>query len=279
MPNAFRRVRVEPNVSPVLGLGSYIEWWMDPRFGLPGPWTFYVERAESLNGVYSLVATTENQPYAYDPTITADKSGLVSWWYRIRVKTGDGKYFVSDPVSAGDTWEKRDWLVGTRIINKEMLLLKKRSGQDGILLKRRTIGDQCTKCVDPATGEPQDSHCSVCFGTGFVGGYYDPIPFWLSTQPTAVTVKQDEFQGTTVVQIDTARAVTCPIPNAADIWISNKTSQCFRIGSTVKVEAHLRGNPIIVSFNLGLLPSSDIIYTYVAPSATISKQRQETRTT
>jgi hypothetical protein len=246
---------------------------MDPRFNAPGPWTFYLERANSPTGIYELVATTENQPYAYDATITTEKTGLINWWYRIRVKTGEGKYFISDAVSAGDTWDKRDWLVGARIIHKEMLLLKKRSGQDGILLKRRTLGTQCTVCVDPATGEPQDAHCPSCFGTGFIGGYYAPIEFWVSTEPTSVTSKQNEFEGTTVVQVDTARAVTCPIPNSNDIWISNKTSQCYRVGSDIKVQAHIRGNPIIVGFALGLLPSSDIIYTYVTPAATVRKQR------
>lgn len=279
MANAFRRIRVEPNVSPVLGLGSYIEWWMDPAFDAPGPWTFYVERSEALSGVYELVATTENQPFAYDTTITPDKTGLINWWYRIRVKTGEGVYYLSDPVSAGDTWNKRDWLLGSRIIRKELLLLRKRSGLEGVLLKRRTIGDQCTSCVDPATGESQDAHCRICFGTGFVGGYYAPIDYLVAFAPTQVTIKQDEFQGTTVTEVNPARAVASPIPSPNDIWINNKTSQCYRVGSSVLPVAHIRANPIVLSFSLGLLPSSDIIYTYASPAATVSKQREEERTT
>lgn len=281
MPNAFRRIRVEPNVSAILGCGSYVEWFMDARFNEPGPWTFYVERANEVNGQYAVVATTVNQPFAYDETVDgSDKSGVPSWWYRIRVKTANGRYFLSDAVSAGDTWDKRDWLVANRIIKKEMLLLRKRSGQDGVLLKRKTFGLPCPKCLDPATGEPTNSHCDVCFGTGFDGGYYAPIDCWIACEPNVWTSKVGEL-GHEVNLVEKVRALATPPFNPNDIWVSSKTGQCYRTGSAISTLAHIRGVPIICGFGLELLESSNVVYTYVSPHSLSNKEsgRTNKRTT
>lgn len=281
MANAFRRVRVEPNVSPILGCGTYIEWFMDPRFNEPGPWTFYVERAKEVNGHYTVVATTENQPYAYDETIDqSDKIGDVSWWYRIRVGTANNKYFLSEQISAGDTWDKRDWLVANRIIKKELLLLQKRSGQQGVLLKRRNWGVPCPRCLDPATGEATDSHCPVCFGTAFEGGYYAPLTYWVSTEPNEFSVSVKQL-GAEADARETARGLASPPPAPNDIFIKDKTGQCYRIESQIKTVAHIRGNPIVYQFGLGLIQSSDIIYSYVLPNALPNKEvnRTNARTT
>lgn len=276
MANAFRRIRVEPNVSPILGCGSYIEWFMDPRFKEPGPWTFYVERAKEIGGQYEVVATTINQPYAYDETIDAsDKSGVPSWWYRIRVRTSEDKFFLSEEISAGDTWDKRDWLIANRIIKKEMLLLRKRSGQDGVLLKRRAFGLPCPKCLDPATGEPTNSHCDVCFGTGFEGGYYAPLSCWVATEPNVWTSKVGQL-GHEIELVEQVRALASPPPCPNDIWISDKTGQCFRVGSAVATLAHIRGAPLVCGFKMQLLESSNVVYTYVSPKSLSNKEASRT---
>lgn len=276
MANAFRRIRIEPNISPILGCGSYVEWFMDQRFNEPGPWTFYVERAKDFSGQYEVVATTVNQPFAYDETIDgSDKTGVPSWWYRIRVKTANNKFYLSDPVSAGETWDKRDWLLANRIIKKEMLLLRKRSGQDGILIKRRTFGLPCPKCLDPATGEATNSHCDVCFGTGFEGGYYAPIDCWIATEPNQWTSKVGQL-GHEVSLVEKVRALASTPFEPNDIWISNKTGQCYRVGSAISHLAHIRGAAIICGFSLELLETSNVVYTYVAPRSLSNKEADRT---
>lgn len=46
------------------------------------------------------------------------------------------------------------------------------------MLQRRQQGAPCSRCSNSLTGEPQDSGCSVCYGTGFEGGFYTPIIVW-----------------------------------------------------------------------------------------------------
>lgn len=46
------------------------------------------------------------------------------------------------------------------------------------MLQRRQQGQPCSRCGSTETGEPQDSGCQVCYGTGFEGGYYPPLTVW-----------------------------------------------------------------------------------------------------
>ena len=43
------------------------------------------------------------------------------------------------------------------------------------LLKIRTWGNFCSRCIDSITQKPQDDHCPVCYGTGIEGGYHTPL--------------------------------------------------------------------------------------------------------
>lgn len=43
------------------------------------------------------------------------------------------------------------------------------------LLKRIRSGERC-ECYDDVRGSREADRCTICFGTGFKGGYYPPIP-------------------------------------------------------------------------------------------------------
>lgn len=51
------------------------------------------------------------------------------------------------------------------------------AGHKVVILKRKISGTRCTEpgCVHSSTGESTNPRCLVCYGTGFVGGYYTPI--------------------------------------------------------------------------------------------------------
>lgn len=42
------------------------------------------------------------------------------------------------------------------------------------VLKQRHWGEKCTYCVS-ATGQVVRAHCSYCWGTGVLGGYWTPV--------------------------------------------------------------------------------------------------------
>jgi len=53
--------------------------------------------------------------------------------------------------------------------------LQKAAGTYVAILQRKFTGVPCTACSNPISGECEDSSCTVCYGTGFEGGFYTPI--------------------------------------------------------------------------------------------------------
>lgn len=53
--------------------------------------------------------------------------------------------------------------------------LQKAAGTYAAILQRKFSGVPCSACANPVSGESEDAHCNVCYGTGFEGGFYTPI--------------------------------------------------------------------------------------------------------
>ena len=51
-------------------------------------------------------------------------------------------------------------------------------GEPVAILKKRTSGTRCTVCWDPVLGRTTEEHCEICYGSGFLGGFYDQINTW-----------------------------------------------------------------------------------------------------
>jgi len=66
-------------------------------------------------------------------------------------------------------------LIKRALLRNMYLMLKHLNGLEYALLKRRHFGVRCTECYDPNTHEVIISNCPVCYGTSWVGGYFDPI--------------------------------------------------------------------------------------------------------
>jgi len=66
-------------------------------------------------------------------------------------------------------------LLRRKILRAEYIMLKKLNGIEFYLLKRRHFGTRCTECYDPTTRESTRSHCDVCYGTSWTGGYFNPV--------------------------------------------------------------------------------------------------------
>jgi hypothetical protein len=63
------------------------------------------------------------------------------------------------------------------IIRRKTLALNKKVGRTFYLLKRHTMGSRCTECWDPISFRVTESNCTMCHGTGWIDGYFDPISF------------------------------------------------------------------------------------------------------
>ncbi len=65
----------------------------------------------------------------------------------------------------------------------------------GYLLKRRWIGTRCTKCDNGLIHNAEQEQCPVCYATGFIGGYFQPVECGLEINMAGSTDRVDIYRG------------------------------------------------------------------------------------
>lgn len=241
--------------------GSIIYWTMEESFQPGGSAVFQAQWGRTTNGEFTDISITpvENTFYTYDPEqhLYAKQIDL---YYRVRVTTASGTFY-SDAARADGGMPARDWRIAREIIRKEYLnLVKNPDGMRGCLHKRRTWGDRCSLCTDYDTAQVDNSRCSVCFGTGIVGGYYPPVDFWvLPMSPPKQRVQRDDSRGMVGDLTEGVRCVAYPFVETGDIWISADDDRRYSVqGAATAVR--IRRKALVQQLELRLAPASHIVY-------------------
>lgn len=255
----FRRISVDRMVSGV----SRIWWQLDPLFQETGPYHFQLQVGNTgldealdwqnagdpvVNGFYAEDAV----PRAIGVLNTLN--------YRITLSTPDNEY-VSPPAPALGRLNEKDWLTAREIIRKEKLRHGKVSVA-GFLIKALRYGKLCARCQDIMTGEPGDSDCPLCLGTGYESGFHPAVPMqcWdLSLKLIQETI-DNNMKGTTAERADiTARVIGFPGIQRSDVWVNSHTDDRWFVKG-IRVIAAIRGVPLVCDVNMGLLAYSNAYY-------------------
>ncbi len=268
-PRPFKRLTVDAYFNRITDNRVLVEWAMDKAFIAPGPYTFVLYRGYAINDdAWTAVAETVDQPWAYDVAPVFPQMGT-EVYYRVIMTDGEGQTYTSQAVSVGVYWNQYDWSLAKEIIRKEHLVLRKRAGTKGWLMKRREWGDPCVGCVDPATGQIIDTSgaCALCYGTGIVGGYYTPVEYWVIMNPTQRLAKLDADQGLLIQNVETVRALAYPTPSSLDVWIHGNTDQRFLVMNDIAAIARHRGIDLVLNIRLEERGRNDPIYLVPVPCA------------
>jgi len=83
-------------------------------------------------------------------------------------------------------------LVGLYIVDEHNFLLKDVTGVPSLIYQRRRGGIMCPKCYDPIQKKRTMSHCTSCYGTNWVGGFFNPIQSYVDFNPNPknITISQ-----------------------------------------------------------------------------------------
>lgn len=190
--------------------------------------------------------------------------GQTDWsHYRIKMTALGGEVFYSPPISsmaAAPTFQDQQMIRG--IMRRESE--RQRTGElmDGFLLKKKHYGETCEHCVDPATGAHTDSSCPFCKGTGFVEGYFPPVPCFFVELGTFVRDYRKSAEGGSVQDgpVSQARFVNIPQVTPDDVWVDKRTDNRWLLKS---IQALVRVGSlelISVSLDCRLLPFTDVVY-------------------
>lgn len=199
---------IRVNLSDQFGLDFLeVSWIISPQDVMLSDYEFIVERSDSPEGDFKEVSPVlTGELYFHDYTVDLFTVGN-RYVYRVLYRhapTAEEDVWQISPVSPQYKQNHPD-IMASEIIRRETLYLDRaRAALCGLLLKR-TYGDRCTACWDSVRREAGNAHCPVCYGTGWVGGYWGPyfrrVSFSLTkAQEKVVNFKremydEDPFQG------------------------------------------------------------------------------------
>lgn len=258
----FKRLSIVANPA---GLKT-VHWTLNTKAGLPSTLDFYLDKARSGGPWTNVAGPLTDACHAVDPVRwnwNKDKNSF----YRVRFQL-DGEWQYSTPTQAIGKWTKEDYTVAKEICRREYLLLR-RAGQDGLLLKRKEWGEQCS-CVDYDTKEVTNDNCEICLGTGIVGGYHPGITLpILCDQPSGRT---REFKDVGLAQDESqvARVVAYPLISPDDVWVNANTNERWRV-LAVSTVAEIRRVPVVQKLKLAVIPRTNVIYSETANDKALEK--------
>ncbi|MFA5999564.1 MAG: hypothetical protein WC783_01085 [Candidatus Paceibacterota bacterium] len=192
------------------------------------------------------------------PTIpTASDDVRVSYWYNenkvdpildqramykvtsIAYDEEQGDLIETDPqylTSTAISGEPMDWIWAEAVRRNAWII--NISGERFLAFARKQAGEICS-CVFEDYGNMQPSSiCPTCYGTGFIGGYEDPLPIVVVVPASEKEIMYDE-RGKAIVHVNQMWMAPRPILNQEDILLRHDGS-LHMIGPVKRVS--VRGN-------------------------------------
>lgn len=266
MPGPFKRFDVDIHFNPITTQAVFLSWAMAPEFTAPSPWTFTLYRGVApTDDAMEPIASVVDVPWIYDNRPIANMMDLTIY-YRITLTDAAGATYNSDVFDCKSYWSRYDWSIAREITRKENLLLTKKVGTKGYLLKRRYFGTVCPVCTDPVLKTSNQSQCPSCFGVGFTGGYYPALECWLTLNATQFSQKLTE-NGLLTHTSESARGLAYPSPSPNDVWVNAHSNIRYFVASDTRAVARLRGIDLVVEFNLTKVAPNHAIYGVPTPSS------------
>ena len=257
---AFTKINVYNRVRG----GALVTWELTPQLRLTAPAVFSVEASRTGVADWNLVATVTNQYLANDNN-QWQYGTAPRLHYRVVLTTGAETYVSPVRQILGNVVGRNRGIV-SELLRKEQLRFQ-HSGRHGYLYKRRRWGVRCPDCVDYDTGEVRVSGCTTCLGTGFTGGYFDPVVYYVADSSAGVKRKaavDEGIPGLAEARVKAVRAINCPWLDTEDIWIDCVTDERFYVQSIQEINYGMM--PIIFDpVELRLATASDVAYTLSRP--------------
>lgn len=201
---------------------------------------YELARSGSPTGPWEAVAVGLGGFHAVDSRYSADGPSSFSLarevYYRVRV--GDE---FSAPRRVEPELPKRTAMLKRKMQYDLRLGLRAFNGVRGSILKRRRWGPHCTACYDTASRESTFEHCSQCFGTTYVSGYWDPV-LVLMRRETAPVQTQTAPRGNTEQKYAGFTLLDYPALERDDVIVEVETDARWLVD--ISTPTTLRGVPV-----------------------------------
>lgn len=258
-------------VLPTVAHGTRVEWQLDPNFQDPEPHTFTLQVGRTglaqADDWEDVGAPAENTYYLLDDTQRV--FGMTNWThYRVQLVTPAGTYH-SRPTAVDSTLPRRHRGPYRSMLSAHEKRLRLSDGREGYLLKRRLYGPRCTGCRwNDLLNEQTDPQCELCYGTGFLGGYFDPLPcYYANLNGRRSYNQQDENVGTvdpSAMVLKGVELLGVPQLFRGDVWVDRYADRRWVIHE-VDSGVEYVGQVVLYSATLLLAAMSDVVYRLPIP--------------
>jgi len=227
---------------PVWPRKVYLQWVIRTPSAV-AHYTFHVARAGGPEGPWEIltpIAGLIDEYFYVDDAIQSphdDSSmGMMSLerkpYYRV---TG-----TPDNLEAvGDTWpalDQRRQGIHFKLTRDALRYFQVGAGTEVAVFKRRRWGEKCPICLS-STGQSTRAHCSTCFGTTFVGGYWNPVYTYAQRRPSPIQT-QAVPQGTIESNILQILMPNIPIVDVEDVLVFMRDNSRYEIKSATSTLVH-----------------------------------------
>lgn len=168
----------------------------------------------------------------------AEKPDLYSMsrtlYYKITVAGSDGSSGVIEKKM--EPWnDRRHAGIHRKLVRDAYIALKVAMGTEVAILKRLHWGTLCS-CLS-STGQPTVAHCPLCYGTTFVGGYWNPVYTYafLGSRPVSVQVA---LQGHVETKQTTAIMPYVPQVEYEDVIVFLRSGKRYTIKEVNPTQIH-----------------------------------------
>lgn len=123
-------------------------------------------------------------------------------------------------------------LVGIYIVEEQDFALEDATGTPSLIYKRKRDGILCTNCFDPIQKKRTVSNCAVCYGTNWIGGFYDPVDAYVDFNPNPKNAQIGQW-GETQTNETRVMLSNFPIIYPGDLIRELRQNRLWRVGNKV----------------------------------------------
>lgn len=183
------------------------------------------------------------RPEFIDTTAKLKMAGKF-YYYQVIAKEMVGGIAVQEFQSKLETWDGDQDYVSQYIIDEHLFAYEHVHGVPVFIYPKKKEGDRCTNCWDKVLKRVTISKCQTCYGTGFMGGYYPPMPAWVDINPDPANAQVMEFGVREPSQTDIA-FTNFPILQLGDVILELDAFMFWRV---VAVRSSEKNRTITLQF-------------------------------
>jgi len=237
---------------------TVVTWQQNPNFleTVPLNTQLILEFSPNLMPDNWLLVSEQPLTYYLEDKIKRFHGQTIQGAYRLKLKHPNFEY-LSEPTRLFQKYSFTEYKVALKILRAENRQLYHKS--PGYLLKRRQMGVRCTSCNDFLTNVAKQEQCSICYGTGFIGGYFVPVQCGMEITLQGSEDQVDPARGPVNDQVSVGRMTALYSPEQNDVWVDSTSGRRYRVVSN-KVTCQQRSVPLVLAVNLKHIPASDAVY-------------------